>query len=865
MRWWGGVVGVLFAFACQQGAPFVDIGRDPDGGPDTHVPPPPDGGPPDAGPPDAGPPDAGPPDAGPPDAGPFTHPGWPPPRPGYLNPIPAENQRQGDPSWNRGFSRSSAGQLEAYADRVSANAGDTVKLMVRTDAPGSSADWTLYRIGWYGGAGARSLLTGSVQLGSQPPCPTDPATKLVRCSWSPTFSVRIPQTAVAGLYLVRIVRGDRVGALIPVVVKDDRPADLLMESAVLTAQAYNNWGGTGLYYPPGGFAVQVSFDRPYDGDYGSGQVLRYEAPMARYLERYGYDVTYTTNLDVAREGAGTLLRRGGFLSVGHDEYWPGEQRDAVDTARDAGLPIYFFGANAAYWKVRLSDPGVDGNARVVACYKRQPEKDPLAGTPRQTGRFRDDPINRSEEELVGTMYESWMLFGMSWTARDVSHAMYEGTGMRPGDSIPQLVGYEYDRTFELDTPSPVTVLARSAVVDAEGKPGVSEATAYTAPSGALVFGAGSIYWPLGLDGPQRDARVERMTANLLQLGIQLPVPSALRSVSAPPSSQPDPKWATSVRTLAAGMPGPAGVAQLPDGTLVIADPRANRIWQTDGSGRWWAFAGDGNPSGSPRYDDVAALSARFFGPTAVLPDAAGNVYVADTHNCVIRKIANDANRTVSLVAGAFFGDGYTDAIGGAARLSYPMGMAWLDATHIVIADSGNMALRVLDVTTRAVTTLAVTHWGEDLDGPASVATFYYPTAVAVAPDGRVFFLASSTGKVKVIGTDAAHTVTTLVGGGLGFADGQGTGARMTPQMGMIWFNGALIVSDSGNQRLRWVVPGASAGSTTVKTWAGDGAAGADDGPAWAASFQAPLGLWAGKDGSVYVVDGVAGTLRAIRP
>src|SRR5262249_31788155 len=137
----------------------------------------------------------------------------------------------------------------------------------------------------------------------------------------------------------------------------------------LTAQAYNAWGGTGLYDPPGAFAVQVSFDRPYDSDLGSGQVLRYEAPMARFLERYGYDVAYTTNLDVARQGAAGLLKRGAYLSVGHDEYWPGEQRDAVEAARDSSVPILFFGANAAYWKVRLGNPGADGNARVVTCYK----------------------------------------------------------------------------------------------------------------------------------------------------------------------------------------------------------------------------------------------------------------------------------------------------------------------------------------------------------------------------------------------------------------------------------------------------------------------------------------------------------------
>ncbi|HTO97988.1 MAG TPA: hypothetical protein VMK66_13150, partial [Myxococcales bacterium] len=135
MRWWGGLVGVL-AFACQQAAPLdASHDHDPDGGPSGQVTPL-DGGPTDAGPDDGS-------------GGGYSHPGWPPPRPGYLNPIPAENQRPGDANWNRGFSRPWAAQVEAYADRVSARAGDTVRLMVRSDTPGASASWTLYRLGWY--------------------------------------------------------------------------------------------------------------------------------------------------------------------------------------------------------------------------------------------------------------------------------------------------------------------------------------------------------------------------------------------------------------------------------------------------------------------------------------------------------------------------------------------------------------------------------------------------------------------------------------------------------------------------------------------------------------------------------------------
>jgi len=484
---------------------------------------------------------------------------------------------------------------------------------------------------------------------------------------------------------------------------------------------------------------------------------------------------------------------------------------------------------------------------------------------------------------------SWALFRLGWyggagARRILSSSRPVFVGAQPAcppDAATGLVRCSWMPSFTVSLPPDAVsglyvvrivrddafaALIPLVVLDAEGKPGTSEGTVYTAPSGALVFRAGSIFWARGVDGPLRDARVERMTANLLKLGLDLPVPAALSSVSGGPSDPPSGMWASSVRTVAGGMSGPTGVAQLPDGTFVIADARGHRIWQTNGAGTVWPYAGDGHPNGSSRFDNVPGLSARFFAPTAVLPDAAGNIYVADTHNCVIRKIGNDARRTVTTVAGAFMVEGYADGIGAAARFGLPMGMAWLDSTHVVIADSSSAAIRVLDVQTRAVTTLAVSHGPDERDGPGlTAASFQRPTAVAVAPDGRIFFVASPSGTVKMIGTDASRTVTTLVAGGLGFADGPGTGARLLPQMGLLWLNGALIVSDPGNQRLRWVSPGATAGSTTVKTWAGNGRSGTDDGSGSAAAFEVPLGLWNSKDGNVYVVDGTAGTLRAVRP
>ncbi len=793
---------------------------------------------------------------------------WPPPRTGYLNPIPGENQKTGSPTWNSGFSKAQGHQLEGYADRVSASAGDTVQLMVASDAA-RTASWTLYRLGWYGGAGARAVLTGNTQVAGQSTCSNDTTTGLIRCAWTPTFAVTVPRDAVSGLYLVRVLRSDNVGVFVPLVVKDQRPADLYFQSSVTTFQAYNSWGSESLYTSadpvPGGFAVAVSFDRPYAADCGTGQLMRYEALMARYLERNGYDVSYTTNLDVAREGAPALTARGAFLSVGHDEYWPTEERTAVQAARDQGVPLFFFGGNEAYWKSRLSSPGVDGNARVLTCYKKRPSSDPLYNTPDQTGRFRDAPINLPEEALSGTMYESWLLFGQPWTVVNSGHPLYAGTGLHDGDTLPQLVGYEYDRPFAGLTPAPVTVVGHSPLVDAEGKPGYSESVLYTAPSGAFVFGAGTIYWARGLDGPLRDSRVERMTANLLQLGLGLPVPDALKTVTAPALRPPDPVWATAVSTLATGLPGPSGITQLPDGSLVVADVRAHRIWRVDATGHVTAYAGDGNPGGSSRYDNVPGLQARFFQPTAVLADPAGNVYVSDTHNCSIRRIANDAVHTVTTVAGVLMSCGQVDGAGATARLDEPMGLAWLDATHLVIADMNNQAIRTLDLATATVATLAVTHWGDDADGPAASATFYFPTAVAVAPDGRIFFVASSTGKLKVIGTDPARTITTLIAGGLGFSDGPGTTAQIQAQAGLLWNAGTLLLSDSASQRLRLVTPGSTADTTRVQTWAGSGQMGVNDGTGRAASFEVPLGLIRGADGRIYLVDGGAGSLRVIQP
>ena len=108
-----------------------------------------------------------------------------------------------------------------------------------------------------------------------------PVTGLVRCDWGTALTLRIDQTDVSGLYALKLIRKDGLVRFVPLVIVDDRPADLLFQASVHTYLAYNAWGGDSLY--PGGAdrvgvtgttqGVEVSYDRPYDSLTGAGQAL----------------------------------------------------------------------------------------------------------------------------------------------------------------------------------------------------------------------------------------------------------------------------------------------------------------------------------------------------------------------------------------------------------------------------------------------------------------------------------------------------------------------------------------------------------------------------------------------------------------
>jgi hypothetical protein len=459
------------------------------------------------------------------------------------NPTAQENRQPGSNKWQLGLAgfqiaTDPGQQIAGYASATSANKGESITFHI-TVTPVQTYTIDIYRVGWYNGRGGRLLQHVDAQAGvHQPVCPPQPDTGLIACDWPASYALSIPETWASGVYLALLTNAQKYQNYIIFVVRDDeRVADILYQQSVTTYQAYNDYpddGKTGKslyaynsYGPPtlagDRRAVKVSFDRPYN--YGAGQFMNWEVNFVRWLERSGYDVAYSTDLDT--HAAGERLRRyKAFVSIGHDEYWSKEMFDAAEAARDAGVNLGFFGADAASWQVRF-EPSAGGTPnRVMVCYK-DARLDPVKGAT-STVEWRSPTLKRPEQSLIGVQYTSQLTNtsrlknNVPFVVTNSSHWVYAGTGLHDNDTLPGLVGYEADRVvanFPLPRSKNFTILANSPFTSTENKSDFSNAAIYQAPSGAWVFASGTVSWSWGLDDYNErgvvDTRIQRVTANIL--------------------------------------------------------------------------------------------------------------------------------------------------------------------------------------------------------------------------------------------------------------------------------------------------------------------------------------------------------------
>lgn len=465
-----------------------------------------------------------------------TPPPTPPATPGTTA-ISVENAQPGGTGWNL-HQRTAPGVLEAYTGAPSVQHGGALDVHVRSDRA-ATVRWEAWRMGSYGGAGGRLLASGGpVAVGPQALPSPDPATGLIACDWPITFTLQTDASWTSGVFLLVLTRQDGPQTQVPFVVRaDERKGVAVFQASFTTYQAYNPWGGKSLYPPSPG--VEVSFDRPFAEGNGSGQYFRYEDDFVKWAEARGFDLTYVTNVDLDRDPS-LLQGQKLFLSVGHDEYWSRNERAAVEAALAAGTSLAFFSANTCYWQIRLEPSRADGrDRRTQVCWKKRADaEDPLRGTPLETTNWRSPPVNDPENALLGVMFTAWENPpAAAWVVQNAGAWPYQGTGVKDGDSIPGIVGYETNATVDNGaTPPGTVVLARSPVVDVSGRTDVQEATVRDGPAGAFVFAAGTIEWSWGL-WRSADERVRKITENVFRRAGLDPVSD---HVPAPPSSPTGP-------------------------------------------------------------------------------------------------------------------------------------------------------------------------------------------------------------------------------------------------------------------------------------------------------------------------------------
>ena len=209
------------------------------------------------------------------------------------------------------------------------------------------------------------------------------------------------------------------------------------------------------------------------------------------------------------------------------------------------------------------------------------------------------------------------------------------------------------------------------------------------------------------------------------------------------------------------------------------------------------------------YTDGTGTSAKFYNPTRVAVDGAGNVYVADLSNHRIRKITTSG--VVSTLAGSGT-SGYTDGTGTSAQFNSPTGVAVDGAGNVYVADQGNHRIRKI-TTSGVVSTLAGSTYGYT-DGTGTSAKFYNPIGVAVDGAGNVYVADQGNHRIRKI--TESGVVSTLAGSTYGYTDGTGTSAKFAYPFGVaVDGAGNVYVADYNNHRIRKITA-----SGVVSTLAG---------------------------------------------
>ncbi|HEY3129921.1 MAG TPA: IPT/TIG domain-containing protein [Acidobacteriota bacterium] len=327
--------------------------------------------------------------------------------------------------------------------------------------------------------------------------------------------------------------------------------------------------------------------------------------------------------------------------------------------------------------------------------------------------------------------------------------------------------------------------------------------------------------------------------------------------------------------VAAALTFPNGIAVDTVGNLFIADTAADRVRKVAaGTGVITTFAGSGETGFFG--DNGPATGANLNSPQAIAVDASGNVFIADTSNNRIRKVAAGTGIITTVVGSGQAGFSGDNGPATLAALNGPSGIAVDVVGNLFLADAGNHRIRKVS-TSGIITTVAGSGpIGEGAggfsgdNGPATAAVLNTPFGVAVDATGNIFIADTGNHRIRKIGTDGIITTVAgngLAGGSFSGDDGPATLAGLAAPIGVVVdAAGNFLIADTLNHRVRKVSAGIGAtGTPIITTIAGNGQGGfvGDNGPATSAAFSVPIGIAFDSVGNLFIADTINNRIRKV--
>ncbi len=383
--------------------------------------------------------------------------------------------------------------VQGWADSSSVTCGQKIQMHLRgNDTP---VLISLYRLGYYGGAGARlvkKIITQKVN--SETTINVSPAPeKIVYTEWPAYLNFTPDETTLPGVYLFRLHDRFNKDSFIPLTITDPHSsAPVTFASSVFTWQLYNRWGGYSAYRGPdarrNSRGVVASFNRPYDGD-GSGQLRYMEEPVISKLEQAGIDTNYITDFELDANYS-SIAQSKAVVFGGHAEYWTSNMRKNIEQAISHGINLINFGGNAAY-----NRPMLQNKNRELVMWRDSNPVDPHADDPLLATRaWRDAPIKQPESLFLGSQYVG---LGVKGDYTISQPAPWPMKALPKLEILFNVVGREVDSALNSKGPA-VQILARSKL-QFHGRTIEPTATYYNHESGAGIINVGTNGWTCGME------------------------------------------------------------------------------------------------------------------------------------------------------------------------------------------------------------------------------------------------------------------------------------------------------------------------------------------------------------------------------